>query len=370
MRNTFSRTLGALVLVAAGAAPLAAQRWVVQYFYDHDKSQLAIADLQFPSATRGIAAGMIVEGRHRRPVALVTSDGGAHWQEVALKDPPLSLFFLNENKGWMVTTKGLWQTVEAGKSWTKLPKVPGQIYRVYFTDEKTGWAVGPKKSAFETQDGGLHWRPLPAAGEQPGMAPYSAYTWVTFASREYGVITGWNIPPRFLQSRPDWVDPAAALRIRETPHLSYVLTTLDGGRTWKSSSASLFGTITRIRVGSKGTGLGLIEYGQSFQYPSEAYFIDWLNGKNRSLYRDPHFAVSDVWLGADGTAYLAGNLVRGQLRGVLPGKVQVLTSKDLATWTPMPVDYRAEATRTVLAGDGGGNLWLATDTGMILKLER
>jgi len=32
-------------------------------------------------------------------VAVVTSDGGAHWQTVDLKEIPVSLFFLNENLG-------------------------------------------------------------------------------------------------------------------------------------------------------------------------------------------------------------------------------------------------------------------------------
>ena len=63
----------------AAAPPLTAQRWRVQYFYDEDKSTLVISDLQFPSATRGVAVGAIMEGKSRKPVALVTSDGGAHF---------------------------------------------------------------------------------------------------------------------------------------------------------------------------------------------------------------------------------------------------------------------------------------------------
>jgi hypothetical protein len=35
----------------------------------------------------------------------------------------------------------------------------------------------------------------------------------------------------------------------------------------------------------------------------------------------------------------------------------------------MDVDYRATATRAVLAAAGAGNVWVGTDTGMILKLE-
>src|SRR5262249_3130194 len=148
------------------AAPAAAKpdpRWRVQYFYDEEKSVLNIADLQFPSATRGVAVGAVItEGKNPKPTAVVTSDGGAHWQTVALEEPPVSLFFLSENLGWMVTTKGLWQTTETGKNWRKLPKLPGQIFRVYFIDEKNGFAAGAKKKVFETHDGGQTWSPVAA----------------------------------------------------------------------------------------------------------------------------------------------------------------------------------------------------------------
>ncbi len=371
MIPAFARTVWAVSLLAACATSVEAQRWQIQYFYDQDKSRLEIVDLQFPSATRGVAVGVIVDGKRQQPTSVVTSDGGAHWQALPLKETPVSLFFLNESVGWLVTTKGVWQTLEMGKTWTKLPKPPGEIYRVHFADEKNGWAVGPKKTALETQDGGHKWAPLAVAADQPGDVHYSAYTWIAFATPQMGLITGWNIPPRNLFfERPDWVDPQAALHRRTPPHLSYTLYTLDGGKTWNHNSVSLFGTVSRIRMNSKGDGLGLIEYGPGFRYPSEAYFLDWTTGKSRSVYSDPKFAVSDVWLTADGTAYLAGNVPQGELGGIIPGRVQVLFSKDFKKWDPIEVDYRAEALRTFLAGPDGQNIWLATNTGMILKLKK
>jgi len=362
----FFRTLGVLSLLAG---PLVAQHWQTQFFYDKGKSQLTFNDLKFPSATRGVAVGVITEARRQDPVSYVTSDGGAHWSSMPLKELPLSLFFLNENVGWLVTAKGLWQTAEAGKSWQKLPTPHGQILRVCFVDEKNGWAVGPKKTILETHDGGQHWTPLKVATDTPGLVSYSAYTWVGFATPQFGLITGWSIPPRRIPlERPEWIDPDAAMRVRETPHLSYSLLTVDGGKTWKPSSASLYGIVSRMCLRSNGTGLGLLEYGESFKYPSEAYSVSWSTGTNHSVYHNEKFSISDVWLTADGTAYLSGDLVPGQLRRVIPGKVQVLMSHDLQKWEPMRVDYRAEAIRTLLATPDDRNIWLATDTGMILKL--
>jgi hypothetical protein len=51
--------------------------------------------------------------------------------------------------------------------------------------------------------------------------------------------------------------------------------------------------------------------------------------------------------------------------------VQVLKSRgrDFSEWDATEVDYRAVSNRVVLAG-AGDDLWLATDNGMILKLER
>jgi photosystem II stability/assembly factor-like uncharacterized protein len=370
LSDRYIRGAAALLLLAA---PLAAQRWRTQYFYDEDKTTLQFVDMQFPSAARGVAVGVVTEeqGKRKKSVAMVTSDGGAHWQTVDLPDVPVSLYFLNEGLGWLVTGKGnLWETTEAGKNWHKLPKPPGETLRVHFTTENDGWAAGTKKRVFQTHDGGKHWTAVPAAAEPPGEADYSLYSCIAFATPQFGIISGFNLPPRRTpQMLPDWLDPEKAMSRRDTPHLSYSLTTHDGGKTWKADSASLFGEVERIRLAPGGTGMGLISYSNAFRYPSEVYRIDWHTGRSATVYRDHQFDISDVWVGADGTAYLAGTKVAGQMREVMPGKVQVLESRDWTNWKQMPVDYRANATRVMLAGSGG-SLWMATDEGMILKLEQ
>lgn len=353
------------------SATAAAPQWKCQYLYDEDNSSLNILDLAFPSAKRGVAVGFLSQGKSNNPVSLVTADGGQHWQRVALKKMPVSVFFLNDGLGWLVTDKGhLWQTTEAGRSWTELPKPPGEILRVYFTDEKNGWAVGTKKSILETHDGGQHWTAVAAAAEPPGDPQHSGYTVIAFADAQNGFIAGLNLPPqRWEQDLPDWVDPVAAINHHTLPHLIYALSTRDGGKTWSTSSASVFGETARVRFLPDGQGLGLMLYPQDFQYPSEVYKVDWRSGRSSTIYKDPKFAVSDIWLADDGTAYLAGVISQARLRDVVPGKVQVLTSKDYLNWTEMPVDYRAEGHHVVLAS-AAGEIWMATDQGMILKLAR
>jgi hypothetical protein len=352
------------------AAPAVAQEWKSQYFYDQPKSSLVIQDLQFPSAQRGIAVGFILQGTHREPAAVITSDGGEHWELTHPGALPTSLFFLNEGLGWMVAGDDLWKTTEAGRSWTKVSKFPkGPILRVYFADADNGWAVGFKKTVLETHDGGAKWTPVATAAAPPGETAYSAYIWIAFATPKFGMIMGYNQPPRRWASQfPDWLDPQGAASHGDVPHLNYSLETRDGGKTWRSSSASLFGDTSRVRFLPDGTGIGLVEYSPYYRLASEVYTIDWRTGKSESIYKDTKFGVTDMWKMPDGTVYLAGTLPLGRLRNVVAGKVQVLTSRDYKTWLAMPVDYRATANRVTLAAPDDRDVWMATDSGMILKL--
>jgi hypothetical protein len=303
-------------------------------------------------------------------VAVVTNDGGAHWEVEKLAEIPVSLFFLNDTLGWMVTEKGIWKSEEGGKDWKKLPKPPVAPWRVYFADENNGWAACIRKTVLATHDGGRSWAAVKAASEPPGAPERSAYSWISFANRNVGTIFGYNKPaPRWGSLLPAWLEPEEAANRRETPHLSYTVVTHDGGRTWRATSVSLFGQVTRARFSAKGPGIGLIEHGESATYQSEVYQLDWVTGKNQTVFRDKRVFITDVWLTSDGTSYLAGVEATGNLRSVAPGNVKVFKSTDMSVWTEMAVDFRAVARRVTLSGAGDGDLWLATDSGMILKLQ-
>jgi len=363
-----------LLAILAALAPLAcaAERWSIRYFYDEDESSLTLNDLQFPSPRRGVAAGYVTLKGRDRPAALLTGDGGEHWSLIQPPDIAHSLFFLNETVGWMVGRNGLYRTMQAGRSWEKL-RSPPSVLRVFFLDEKRGWAVGHNKGIYATRDGGNSWTRV-AVADQPKSDPETTvYGWITFASPRDGLITGWSRPPRRDEQRrlPDWMEPERAARRREWPTLSILVDTRDGGESWRPSVTSMFGQITRVRLTPDGRGLGLVEFSHSFDWFSEVFRLDWRTGNSERCFRRADRDVTDVALITDGPGYLAAIEPQGsKVRLPIPGKLKVLRSRDLANWEEMEVDYRAFARRAVLAVAAPEQVWLATDTGMILKLVR
>ena len=222
-----------------------------------------ISDLKFPSAKRGIAAGYILRNEKPSPTVLITSDGGAHWTLIPVKEEPYSLFFLDDSIGWMVTDKGLWQTDEAGRTWKKLPSLPKGITRVWFLDRKRGWAIGAKMQAVETKDGGLTWRPIDALAELKVSPEFTTFQSLAFGNDKFGIIAGTDVPPR-RNEVPDWMDPQKAQNRRQLPTTLVLLQTMDGGATWKPSSASIFGKITKISLTLGGDSVGLGGIRQQF----------------------------------------------------------------------------------------------------------
>jgi photosynthesis system II assembly factor YCF48-like protein len=349
-----------------------AERWKLQYFYDRDRETFAINDLKCPTARRCVATGAIEsEKGSGRGMAAVTSDGGAHWGIVPLKEAPLSLFLLDDSNGWIVGARNLWKTIEGGRSWEKAGKLPAGTLRVAFLDAKHGFAVGTKKSVMETTDGGLEWKPVAAAAEPKTREEYTAYTWIDFVDARNGIITGFSRPPRRDSSGlPDWVNPEKAVERRQWPSVSITLDTHDAGKSWTASTGSFFGQIARVRLSASGAGLGLISFTDNFDWPAEVFRIDWKSGRSARVYRDRNRRITDMAVLSEKLAYLAGQEVPGKLQqSPIPGRLKMYKSVDLQSWTEMEVDYRATAAVAVLSAADESNIWVATDTGMILRLE-
>ncbi|MGQ9634093.1 MAG: YCF48-related protein [Bryobacteraceae bacterium] len=362
-------------LLLLTCCPLQAQRWQLQYFFDQKDSSLEIRDLVFPSPNRGIAVGTIIEGRSRRPVCLTTSDGGARWTLAPLREAGESLFFLDENIGFMTTPGGIWKSVVSGRGWFQLPSAPRGVKKVYFANQSRGWAVGERKSVHETADGGKSWRPLPALEQVNTRPETTVFREIAFAGDRMGIIVGHStpaMPPRGLRripSLPDPVQPGPPQR--ERPHLMIVLQTSDGGKTWKASTTSVFGSVRQVVFLPDGGALLLLQFLGEFSVPSEIHRMPAPKDSSSRVFARADRAVADIAADAGGSVILAAIEPPGTRHwGPVPGKVKVLRSLDLKDWMEMEVDYRAVARAAVLAVLDQDHAWIATDTGMILRLTR
>lgn len=373
MRAHFLLGVGVLAaaLATRAAGPSEArERWRRIYFYDELESSLVINDFKFTSAHHGVAAGFLVDKKGRiKPTALTSDDGGVHWTFAPLKEVPLSLFFLDEKRGWMVADKAIWQSEDGGRTWRKLGNLDDAV-RIYFLDAQHGFAIGEQKTVRETADGGKEWTDVSAAAQPESNPERTVYNWIDFAGSRTGIITGWNQPAgRGASGLPEWMSPSSTRFRREAPRVSIFLQTRDGGKTWDATTGSLFGHVTCVRLSPAGFGLGLIEFANAFEWPSEVFRIDATSGNSERVYREKNRLVTDVALPPTGPAYLAGIEKLDRLSdSPVPGKVKILRSEDLANWQEMEVDYRATAHRAMLSAVDDRDIWVATDTGMILKL--
>lgn len=120
-------------------------------------------------------------------IVLRTSDGGATWKMTSLPDAydVVSMYFLNEEYGWIVTTGDrssssegttVYRTTNGGATWKKIMETPllptnassaeltlpkhGKPAGIVFTDEMTGYITlleAGLPAVYETIDGGSTW---------------------------------------------------------------------------------------------------------------------------------------------------------------------------------------------------------------------
>ncbi len=361
---------GKVPLTPEPAPPSGRERWRIQFFHDQNDSVYVIRDLKFASPSRGVAVGVLQERGRSKPAALVTSDGGKKWEFISLQEEPVALSALDERNIWLATERGIWKSSEAGRSWVKLANLRG-LTSVVFTSELHGFAAGYPKAVYETQDGGRKWTKVKAAAEAQGTAQYTTFLAAGFASPKVGMIAGVSRPPLHTPPQtPEWVDPEQARR-RQTPNLVILLQTVDGGASWRADVSSIFGSITRLSLVTQGRSLALIQFNPGFWLPAEVHAIDLRTGASEVAFRRDNRNVTDVLVLPGGPGWLAAVEPPGRLPDVpVPGKLKILVSDDLKWWREAAVDYRANARRAVLAAAGPDHLWAATDTGMILKMER
>jgi hypothetical protein len=365
--NSIGRSL--VLLLVLPFLTLGGERWKIQYFYDKAGASLDIRDLQCPSASRCIGAGTIEDKKgHAKGTVLLTSDSGQNWSLTEVAEQPISLFFLDDSVGWMVTDRGVWSTNEGGRTWKKLEGLKKGILQVYFLSRLHGYAIGFPKAVYETSDSGKSWTKLAAADRPPTALPDTVYECIAFQG-PHGVIVG-NVTGAGSDETPVWINPAEARFHRERPSTMVVLETTDGGKNWDSYNYSFYGRMTQLVMAKEGFALALLEYHNYYKLPSSVLKVKFRTNMD-TIFGEPDRAVTDVALLPDGEAILASVEPPGSSNQVpIPGKLKMLRSANLKVWEEMDVDYRAVAQRATLAAPDAQHLWVATDTGMILTLDK
>ena len=262
----------------------------------------------------------------------------------------------------MSADSGIWQTPDGGKSWRKQSEVSG-VAKLWFLSEKRGFAIGDRQLMKETKDAGETWTDVKAAREIAGAPKNVRFTAIAFDGRN-GVVAGMSEPSRPAAEQPAWVDPGEAAGRRLWPTLSIGVRTKDAGETWVAQTAPVFGTTIRMRIMGN-VGMSVVRYGESFEVPSEVYAIN-AAGKVQSAFKQKNRIVTDAgWLGSE--AVIVAVEPPGKMNQLpFPGKVKVLKSLDMGTWTEMDVSYKAFGGNAMLSVVSESHAWIATDAGMIL----
>jgi len=82
-----------------------------------------------------------------------SDDGGTTWQEYHNELAGTTLYFLNENDGW-ISGRTIFKTTDGGKTWGKEPTwVSTRLFDIDFPDKNNGWVVGSEASILHTGSG-------------------------------------------------------------------------------------------------------------------------------------------------------------------------------------------------------------------------
>ncbi|MDQ6651781.1 MAG: YCF48-related protein [Acidobacteriota bacterium] len=170
-----------------------------------------------------------------------------------------AVFFLDENRGWAVGSRGtLLATMDGGKSWKARSQPTADVLRdIYFTDDQNGWLLceanlydlkskdDPRTYLMQTNDGGQNWKRINIRGvdvdarlvravfSQRGRGWAFGEGGTIFTTRDSGVSwTRLQSPTRHLLLGGTFVDEDRGWLVGAG---ATIIQTSDGGETWHLS---------------------------------------------------------------------------------------------------------------------------------------
>jgi len=185
---------------------------------------------------------------------LATADGGAHWQvQLSGKLDLTSVDFISGQDGWAVGTTSLLATTDGGSRWTALPEPCPVIRSVHFISPATGFAVAGGQNVGGTDPA------MPVLGGVVLTTSDGGRTWRTLATPANAQTACFSDP------RHGWLG-AAGLLYR----------TSDGGKDW---------TVLTPMAGALGSGYPA---GMSVECANDGSAWALRIGPGAAMSQDPH----------------------------------------------------------------------------------
>ncbi len=158
--------------------------------------------------------------------------------------------FVNEQKGWAITSKSLFSTSDGATSWRRLPfraPIDSRIASLFFVDEAMGWLVitkqiyteryglGNSSQLLATRDGGTTWQ------EQANLTQEVRIKDICFFDTNYGLAVGSKTIDRPRDQGPPYEEIAA-------------WKTDNGGEVWTEISDTLKTALNSVTASATDSG--------------------------------------------------------------------------------------------------------------------
>lgn len=189
-----------------------------------------------------------------------TNNGGSSWSQQYQGTAYTYLYglsFLNENRGWVVGSKGvILYTDDGGVSWvSQTSNTTAQLNSVQFVDDNTGWIVGDNGVILHTTNGGGIWT-TQASGTINNLKS------VKFVTPDNGYVVGWEgtilrtidggttwglqTHPDITFSSVDFLNETEGWAVGNKIGYSTMLRTINGGETWSPVYAGTTNSLASI----------------------------------------------------------------------------------------------------------------------------
>ncbi|MFI5186038.1 MAG: hypothetical protein ACHQF0_04900 [Chitinophagales bacterium] len=170
-----------------------------------------------------------------------TQDAGVGFNTIAVSDVLISDVFFVDSLTAYAAGKSIWETNDAGLHWAKIYEFPnqGNYQTLYFLNEQTGWVIRTD-GLYNTTDSGLTWQ-LVNEGNQVNVSQAGV---VFFTNTSHGFISDLNIIAATTDGGSTWnkIYSATSDTYHDLHFLNdnigyvtdgqYILKTVNGGSTW------------------------------------------------------------------------------------------------------------------------------------------